>query len=152
MWLAACGVFGLGSSRVTRELVLRLLPGNRWCLPELIPAWRGAGDGPVSKDGHGDQFPQRPCQIALGDPDDLVVDADLVDGPASLRPVRRRLVQASLFDEVPAPASVAMPGGIQHATADAAVPAHLGDYDPHLGQSVVICRACKEKRWIRCRP
>jgi hypothetical protein len=53
----------------------------------------------------------------------FVVDADLVDGPPASG--RWRHVQASLADEVPAPAGVAMPGGIQHLTADAAEPGHL---------------------------
>jgi hypothetical protein len=104
------------------------------------------GGGLVGADGHGDYFPQWSCQIALGDPDDFVVDAELVDGPASLGPVRWRRVQASLVDEVLAPAGVGMPGGIQHPTADAAMPGHLGDHDPHPGQSVVICRTRKGKR------
>jgi hypothetical protein len=131
---------GLGCCRLERGIVPRLFRGNGWGLRDLVAAFCGPRGGPVGEDGHDDQFPQRPFQIAPRDPDGLVVHADLVDGLASLRPVRRRLVQRRLLDQVPAPAGVTVPGGIEHPAPDAAAPGHLGDHDPHLGQSVLICQ------------
>jgi len=124
----------------------RLLPADRLrhCKPLAVVSQRTTGGwftgsplggaGVLTRERGPDQFQQGPCQVAPSDQNDVVIGADVIHGPSRHRPVRRRDIQGCPGDEVVAAVGVSAVGGVQHPTADAALPGHLGDHDPHLSQ------------------
>jgi hypothetical protein len=109
----------------------RLLRANRW--RHRKPVWDAAV---LTRERGRDQLPQRSCQFTLSDQDDLVIGMDVIHAPARNRPVRRREVQGCPLDEVLAVVGVTAAVGVQHPTADAALPGDLGDHNPHPSQFV----------------
>jgi hypothetical protein len=106
---------------------------------------------PAGRERGHDQLPQRTDQLALSDQDGLAVGADLVDGPACHRPVRRWQVQSGPLDEVHAAVAVAAFSGVQHLLVDDSPPGHLGDHNPHPA-SVSLCTRTRSQFVPNTRP
>jgi hypothetical protein len=110
-----------------------------WALSGRWPAVAVGGAALLTREGGHDQLPQRSCQFALSDQDDLVIGVDVIDAPARDRPVRRRAVQGCPLDKVRGVVSITAAVGVQHPTTDAALPGQLGDHNPHPSQFVPKC-------------
>jgi hypothetical protein len=80
---------------------------------------------------HGsDQVVQRPGQVLLGDQDNLVIDAKMVDRPSRNRAAGRQGGQGTCEEFLPR-ASVAGRGGVNHPAPHGAVRTDQGHDDPH---------------------
>jgi hypothetical protein len=80
---------------------------------------------------HGnDQVVQRPGQVVLGDQDNLVIGAKMVDRPSRNRALGLRGSQGTCEEFLPR-AGVAGRGGVNHSALDGAVWTDSGHDDPH---------------------
>ena len=79
---------------------------------------------------HSDQVAQRPVQVVLADPDQVIVHAEVVDGNPRDRAVGRRARQGAGSKVFPPEAVVSL-GGVHHAALHGAVLLNPGRHDPH---------------------
>ena len=79
----------------------------------------------------GDQVVQRPGQVVLGDQDNLVIDAKMVDRPSRNRAIERQGSQGTRGQLLPRADDIAGRGGVNHPAPHGAVWADSGHDDPH---------------------